>query len=645
MKITAKLAYSQLKNNRRRTVWTLLGIILASAMTTAVCGFAVSGDIMLTELEVHKEKYVTTLAGLSIILGLIIAAVAVTVVSNSFRVSADERTAQFGILKSVGATKKQIAATVMYEGLWLCSIGIPVGIALGIAVHFFGIEIANYFLKSMNNLQEISGGAVEFYLKFAVRWRAIAIAALGSFLTVMLSAWIPARKSAKIPAIEAIRGAGAVKVSAKKVRVSKLTQKLFGFEGVLAVKSLKRNKRNFRATVVALSISVMLYIAAGSLGMIGHLATNEIYPNLDLDAFCFYSGAADYDDDGVLLKQYSLEYSEAEDLTARYNSYPNTEAYRVGASVYYTVKLPEDMITRKLRSVLIGDEFYAKLLTVNSKENARLCKAAGVPVGSNILVNSARYRVGENRRRTVFAPFVFKETTLSFAELNTDKTLDITIHGEIGVGEVPEEIMHIMGEVSIFSGELFVIVPEAESMGVDWFIKTNDPNGFIEYAEEIFNEFPQEAGRFYAENVRDAIKAVKDLRNLLLTFVYGFVGMLTLVGLTNVISTISANIRSRRKEFAILRSAGMTDNGLRKMLNLESILSSARALLYGLPLGLLLSGLIYLAAARAVEFPFVFPWAAVLQCVLGVFAVTFFVMRYAAGKLRGGSIVEAIRGE
>jgi putative ABC transport system permease protein len=140
-------------------------------------------------------------------------------------------------------------------------------------------------------------------------------------------------------------------------------------------------------------------------------------------------------------------------------------------------------------------------------------------------------------------------------------------------------------------------------------------------------------------------RAMTDMRNLILTFIYGFVGMLILVGLTNVISTISTNVRSHSREFAVLQSVGMTSGGLKKMLNYESILSSARALSFGLPLGLGLSYLIYRGTIQTAYFPYVFPWLAVAQCVLGVFAITWVTMRYAASRLRGGNIVETIRAD
>jgi putative ABC transport system permease protein len=121
--------------------------------------------------------------------------------------------------------------------------------------------------------------------------------------------------------------------------------------------------------------------------------------------------------------------------------------------------------------------------------------------------------------------------------------------------------------------------------------------------------------------------------------------MLTLIAVTSVISTISTNVRSRAREFAVLESVGMTKTGVKKMLNLESILCSVRSLVFGLPLGLFGAYALYRAMGLSVELTFRFPWLSVAECILGVFAVTWVTMRYSASRLKGGSIVETIRGE
>ena len=81
------------------------------------------------------------------------------------------------------------------------------------------------------------------------------------------------------------------------------------------------------------------------------------------------------------------------------------------------------------------------------------------------------------------------------------------------------------------------------------------------------------------------------------------------------------------------------------MLNLESILCSVKSLIIGVPLGILGAYVVYNYMGDPVEFAFKIPWIPILQCALGVLAVTWITMRYAASRLRGGSIVEKIRAD
>src|SRR5690606_3342723 len=132
--------------------------------------------------------------------------------------------------------------------------------------------------------------------------------------------------------------------------------------------------------------------------------------------------------------------------------------------------------------------------------------------------------------------------------------------------------------------------------------------------------------------------AMRDITRLILVFIYGFVTMLTLIGLTNVISTISTNVLFRAREFAALRSVGVTPAGLKRMLTLESILCSVKSLVIGVPLGMLGSYLLYRAFSSPVELDFAIPW-----CTLGVIAVTWIIMRFSLSRLRDDNIVETIR--
>jgi len=657
MKLTQQLALSQLKTNRKRTIWTLLGILLSTAMITAVYGFAASGmEAVYQTLDGApiRQEYYSMVIGIGVVLSVIIMTVSITVVSNSFRISAGKRMSEFGILKSVGATKKQIASTILYESVFLSVIGIPIGLATGLFVQFIGISIANHLLGEMGR----SRGAPLF--GFVLSWQAMIASVAVAIVTILLAAWLPARKAAKIPAIDAIRGVGEVKIKRRQVRTSRIIKLLFGFEGTLAAKSLKRSKRNLRATVVSITISIVLFIAASGFGTYFTRMTSIVFHFADIDVVVAYHSSLIFieREDGShhsLFQPISPEKTEY--IAAKLREFPDTEIFSVGSSAGRTwgnrTLVPEDMLSPAMFDYLtmryrrdphpggFRTELSVEFVTVDAESYARLARLAGVPYGSNILINQFRRQIDGNW--TEFVPFVFSGQTLQVpwrGLYNQYTTTDITLHGELRGADIPSGILHASRSY------LIIIVPPFDVGAHFWFAQSADPHGFSEHAFAILDQYIQRDGEIHLNtSVQNLVAQQNNDRNiarLFMTFIYGFVGMLTLVGLTNVISTISTNVSSRSREFAVLKSVGMTQAGLNRMINLESILCSAKSLIIGLPFGVGASYLVYRSITAAVHFPYEFPWIAVLQCIAAVFIITWVTMRFAAARLKDENIVDAI---
>ncbi|MCL1996049.1 MAG: ABC transporter permease [Defluviitaleaceae bacterium] len=652
-KLTAKLAYSQLKINRRRSLWTLFGVVLSTAMLTAVYGFVTSGIAAVVSFRDGDDAFIETyseiLIGVGAVLSGIIAATAVIVMSNAFRISAAERTRQFGILKSVGATRQQIRQTVMYEALLLSAVGIPVGVVAGLLVQFLGLQIAEFFLAGVNQLL----GDNPIIIPFVVAWQAILVAIVAAFATIMLSAWLPAWKGAKIPAIAAIRNADEVKLKARKMCsgwFDKTVGKIFGFEGQLAAKSVKRNKRNLRATVVSITVSIVLFIAATSVGGQMQRAINLRFIDSDINVAGIFFSSALTDPETGERQSLMIDSALSEEITSRLREFPNTTVVGFGREIddFWAI-IPAEYLTAAAQNHFPQDEdgdfaMQVTLITVDSATYAELCQLAGVPLGSNILVNQFRGYDWENNRLVEFTPHIWNgQTLINLRE--PGEFYELPLHGELR--NLPAELLEIAGN------QFVVIVPELVVRDYTWLAATEDSWGFGGYMHALFSETftPKienwvEQG-FHADfNVIDfATNAANErsLVQLIMVFVYGFVAMLTLIGLTNVISTISTNVRSRFREFAALQSVGMTHEGIGRMLNLESVLCSAKSLILGLPIGVGVSFFTHSTMERSFAFEYAVPWLAILQCVAAVFLITWITMRYSATQLRGHSIVEEVR--
>lgn len=272
MKTTARLAWNQIKRNRYRTIGAIVAILLSTALTTAVFCFVTSANTMLISfLGEGYGDYGRTYQALLLIpaaffSGLIFI-MSVTVISNVFQASANQRMNEFGILKCVGGTTKQIKETVIFEGIWLSIIGIPLGLLCGLGIGFLGVQITGRFVTQMNELQQsIIMRPITMELSFSITSGALIMSALFSFFIVLYAAYKPAKKAGNITALSCIRGSEDSNIEIK-VQSKKWIKKSFGFEGILADRNMTRNKASFRPTIRALAMGILLLLCTGSLAL------------------------------------------------------------------------------------------------------------------------------------------------------------------------------------------------------------------------------------------------------------------------------------------------------------------------------------------------------------------------------------------
>lgn len=221
---------------------------------------------------VLSESILGVLYRIAGVIIVIIVVSSVFVIRNSFSISVSEKTKQYGMLASVGATKKQIKRSVLLEGLYIGIIAIPLGILLGIVAIIILLWIVNLLMGDMME-------GAEFV--YNVPGMAILISVAISGITIFLSCLIPAIKASKIPPIEAIRGTDDIKIKTRKIKTSKLTKKLFGIGGVIASKNLKRNRKKYRTTIVSLVVSISIFIALSSFLTYGQMMTGSYYTDLN----------------------------------------------------------------------------------------------------------------------------------------------------------------------------------------------------------------------------------------------------------------------------------------------------------------------------------------------------------------------------
>jgi putative ABC transport system permease protein len=545
------------------------------------------------------------------------------------------------MLKSVGATGRQIRSTVLYEGLFLSIIGIPLGVAAGIGVEALAMPIINGMLSNLNAL---NNNAIHF--SFTMSGEGILLSILLSGATVFMSAWQPARKAAKLPAIEAIRGGAKNKIKAKRIRTSRITRGLFGFEGELAAKNMKRSRKSYRATVLALAASVILFIVGSTFGNLLLTANSAIYPNVEATAMASYQTPltmifdpnSGWQNAGKDPKTTELEPAVADTITQKLRAYDGAQVKMFATNDLYSTA-DNGLFSASGQKAFGGDTYDVNCISLDTNYYTELCRESGTNPGDAILLNNMS--IDDGNRVKAIRPF----------NLNGRYSLPVTSYDGRRSIEVGGELDDIPPELSMITTAqvINIIVPDIAGQSVIWLANVDDSAGFTTYAQQVLNEctkLPADSTvELSSTDIKQSIAATRGLSNLIMVFIYGFIAMLTLIGLTNVISTISTNIRLRRSEFAVLMSVGMTREGLRRTLSLESLLCGLRSLLYGVPVALVLSYVLYNSIGSSMAVPFTFPISPTFICIAAVLVVTFATMRFSASRMRNGSIIEGIRGE
>lgn len=573
---------------------------------------------------------------LAIIIIIIVMLASVFVIRNSFAISITEKTSMYGMLASVGATKRQIRRNVLFEGFILGLIGIPLGILLGLGVNAILITILNSVLGDV-----LSGASFVFVTPTIPIICAIVLSAV----TIFCSSFFIALRASRIPPLVAIRGNKDIKVKNNKpYRTSKLTKKLFGVGGEIASKSLKRSRKKYRTTVISIVVSVAMFIAVSAFMDYGMTFTDHYYGNAD------YS----YMVSGIDAKQ-----------AQTIEKMPEIENYlTVGLQYGY---VSADVPVNECGKNFLYDEpdgsksFGAEFLEVEHDTFVKICREleldynkvkGGVLVYSEVTPYDMENMEGTGEPMKLFGKTAPTKLTVYGNDDNGNELITGKLKVSSVFDKIPESIEYVAGDgitlgESLIIGEQGVISPQLGEHGcyITLYANTSDHTSLTSRIESMSGTGDSESNI----SIYDSEEIVRQFNAVMLIvgiFVYGFIGVISLIGLTNIFNTISTNMQLRSKEFASLKSIGMTKKEFNRMIRLESLMYGIKSLLIGIPLGVLGVFAIFSAFSNGnVPMSFVFPWKAILISIAAVIIVVWLIMKYSISKVNKQNIIETIRND
>ena len=623
------------------------------------------------------------------VVALIIILTSVYCIKNSFNISITEKIRQYGMLASVGATRRQIKSSVKTEAAMLGVVGIPVGTMSGILASLILVKVVN----------ALSAGWLNFALSFHTSLPALILAVILSIATIYFSATGSARRAAKVTPLEAIRNTKEIKIKSAKLKTPAIIGRIWGIGGVISYKNIKRNKKKYRTTVTSIVICSVTFIVISYFMSMAFSVVGMSYASVDYNIGINMSCKKDLD---------------IEKLSELLSGIEGAEDYLVGAGYYFDVDKPE--YTKEYGEYCgqlyddsedVSQEFLITVL--NDKSYDKYASDAGIKNADTgaILVNKGTFDVYNEKS----SKYVKKEMELykykagdiiecgynvyddassddNAAEGDTESSTDDNnaVEGdtesgtEDNSGYVDEETINngvrktvdvtiagVTDKVPIgYKGYsntlLFMNQKGFESLWGDGKNGNEIKPGYASYsayvvaenADEYQDTFEKETEgnpeysqiSFYVSNLDKQMRDEKSLFTLLGVFTYGLIVVIALIGITNIINTLSTGMELRSREFATLRSIGMTDKQFVGMVRLESVFISVKALVIGVPLGILISYLLCVMMNR-MDDAIIYepPYKAIILCILVVIMLIYAIMKLSMTKLRHNNIIETIKNE
>ena len=583
----------------------------------------------------------SSMGGMMIIMLSLVSIGCIIVIYNSFAISVMERKKEFGLLSSIGATKRQLSHTVFFEAV---VVGV-IGIILGILGAYIGIGCV---ILIINNL---ISDMLEYKLHLVTNPLFIIIPVIFMIIVIGVSVFIPSRRASRVSPIEAIRQNDDIKINKKKIRTSKLALKLFGIEGEIALKNIKRNKKKYRVTIVSLFISIVLFISFSS------------YMNYTIDTASSVMGEVPYDyqisyfgngDDKEVLDKIN-EIVKSSDVK-EYLSYGVSNLSIIGNYTYSDeyldfyksaygddgIKALNDLKYQYISIYILDDNSYnkyKKLIGLDKDSVILLNKFKGVSYGNNKRVNYNIPVINNGNINIKICNFDDNDEdvdTTKYCNKNidnifvTNKSFDLI-----------EEFSYMDDFKLIVNKKLYDSISDSSTHYTQFNIISDNTNNIDKLTKDL-----DKYSNVNYTNIKEAMKQANNLILVVKILMYGFISLVTLIGVTSVFNTISTSMALRKREFAVLRSIGLTNRGFNKILFFESLFFGMKSLIFAIPVSIGITVLIHYALADMVSIStIIIPWKYIIISIVSVFVIVLLTMMYSTSKIKKHNIIEQIREE
>ena len=625
MKVLNELSIKDLKLNKKRSIVIIIGIILSTALICGVAGLVTSFQKTFVETSKRNSGNYHTIF--------------YDVPKDELKYIEENRGVEnYYLSEELGFSYIPNA----FEGFILGIIGIPLGILSGILAIYILVQVVNHILKDFVTNSSL--------LTYSISWSAIIVSIVVATITIWFSCKKSAKKASKVTPIEAIRSSEDVKLKAKKIKCPKIITKIFKTGGVIAYKNLKRSKKKYRTTVISIIVSVVIFIAISSFIEYGFKMSSAYYTEIDYDYVVYCNNNVSSEDK----EEYLKEKEKNTKILADISNLADIDEYSINK--YISLEMPmDDKHKAELTEYgkYIKEHYLANveidtvnIVSLSKDEYNRYLKKIGGNYDSYkdgaILVDNNINTV-ENGKKAQGSMYNWKKGDTIQGKIN-NKDCSIKI-----IDKTEETVKGIN---NLYNTEATLIVSDEwleKNIGdyetISMYAKTKDADKLDEEIEQYKQEKNIEDSEIRIFNIQENARAQNAVVLVISIFLYGFIGVITLIGITNIFNTITTNMNLRKKEFAMLKSIGMTKKEFNRMIRLESIFYGVKSLIIGIPIGILLSYGMYNVFKNNMQMSYNLPLKAIIISIIFVSIIIGIIMKYSMSKINKQNIIETIRND
>lgn len=603
-------------------------------------------------LDVQGAGEESGFAELYMVVGVIIAIVVIStiaVIYNSFQISVMERIKELGLFRTVGATPKQIRKMILREATLLSLIGIPIGLFFGI-IAIYGISLAFRLI----------GGEDLMIIKPVISPLVLGGSAIIGLISIYISALLPAIFASRISPLVAISSRKSIAKEKIKNKKNPLVGKILGFEGEMAYKNIKRNPKRYRITVFSIVISVMLFITFQSFINMSFTITDNIGESENVH---FSVTRTLGTDERITIDTKMIE--EIQNL-----SYVQ-EVYGVYDDYQFNMAIDKDGEIEKIKS--FNQEIYRKSDSKNKSEisgtiniydpaaleaSKKYAEHGSIDIdqlnsGNGVILIGKNQIFNPNTENFYYGPIADikvgdKIDIIDKVYWEEDRSNTAKVDKSVKVAAiVKDDIFNFKGN----SGGLKMIASKqvvenligqevSDPINLNIMLKNADnEKEALTAIENIIEENPNLQIINHIDNNRKE-KSSTLMGKILL---YGFVIVVSLIGSVNIINTLITNILLRKREFATLRSVGLTHRGLRKVIILEGLLYGIKGSIYGSIIGSILSFILFQGFNGFRESLWTIPWSSIGIATVATLIIGYLSVLYPLRRIKRDNLIQRIR--